>query len=172
MRSLSRKNAYRKSLKRNLATSLILYEKITTTTAKAKETKSVVEKLINRSKTGDLAARRRLLAYLFDEKATKKVLEVLVPRYKNKKSGFVRIYKLGTRLGDGAQVCILELDKALVVPKEGIDDNKTIDTKRVTKETTKVEDHERLQSSSRMVEDPEFNRRNKNGKANTTKKDK
>jgi large subunit ribosomal protein L17 len=125
MRALSRKNAYRKSLLRNLSTSLVLYERITTTTAKAKETKSVVERLINRSKTGDLAARRRLLAYLFDEKATKKVLEVLVPRYKNKKSGFVRIYKLSTRLGDGAEESILELDKAPkeVVVEEKSDDN-------------------------------------------------
>jgi len=142
MRALSRKNAYRKSLKRNLATSLVLYERITTTTAKAKETKSVVERLINRSKTGDLAARRRLLAYLFDEKATKKVLEVLVPRYKDKKSGFVRIYKLGTRLGDGAEESILELDKAPIAPKVEIetvekDDKKDIDTEKVTKEITK-----------------------------------
>ena len=153
MRALSRKNAYRKSLLRNLATSLILYERITTTTAKAKETKSVVEKLINRSKTGDLAARRRLLAYLFDKNATKKVLDVLVPRYKNKKSGFVRIYKLGTRLGDGAEECLLELDKAPVAPKVEIE-------VKDTKSNTKVEDHER----SRME---------KNGKASsTTKKDK
>lgn len=148
MRALSRKNAYRKSLLRNLATSLVLYERITTTTAKAKETKSVVERLINRSKTGDLAARRRLLAYLFDEKATKKVLEVLVPRYKNKKSGFVRIYKLGARLGDGAEESILELDRA---PKEIVTtttDKKDIDTEKATYEITKE----------------------KNGKASTTTK--
>ena len=113
----------------------------------------MVEKLINRSKTGDLAARRRLLAYLFDKNATKKVLDVLVPRYKNKKSGFVRIYKLGTRLGDGAEECLLELDKAPVAPKVEIE-------VKDTKSNTKVEDHER----SRME---------KNGKASTTtKKDK
>lgn len=140
MRALSRKNAYRKSLKRNLATSLVLYERITTTTAKAKETKSVVERLINRSKTGDLAARRRLLAYLFDEKATKKVLEVLVPRYKNKKSGFVRIYKLGTRLGDGAEESILELDKEPVVTKEEIKDEEKKESLSKVESKSKIED--------------------------------
>lgn len=152
MRALSRKYANRKSLLRNLATSLVLYERITTTTAKAKETKPIVERLINRSKTGDLAARRRLLAYFFDEKATKKVLEVLVPRYKDKKSGFVRIYKLGTRLGDGAEESILELDKAPIAPKEKTDDN-------VLEKTE--------------VKDTKSNTKEKNGKnSSTTKKDK
>lgn len=155
MRALSRKNAYRKSLLRNLATSLVLYERITTTTAKAKETKSVVERLINRSKTGDLAARRRLLAYLFDEKATKKVMEVLVPRYKNKKSGFVRIYKLGTRLGDGAEESILELDKAPIIAKES--------TETAEKADKKVDEKG----------DVEVKEKVKNGKASSiTKKDK
>ena len=138
MRALSRKKPYRKSLLRNLATSLVLYERITTTTAKAKETKPIVERLINRSKSGDLAARRRLLAYFFDEKATKKVLEVLVPRYKNKKSGFIRIYKLGTRLGDGAEESILELDKVIkeeITPTDIKTEIKDIEPKKLSSGT-------------------------------------
>ena len=66
MRALSRKKAYRKSTLRNLATSLVLYERIKTTTAKAKELKPVVEHLITIAKKNDLNARRRLMQYLFD----------------------------------------------------------------------------------------------------------
>lgn len=109
MRALSRKIAYRKSTLRNLATSLILYERMTTTTAKAKETKSMVEKLINSARKRDLIARRRLMAFLFDKNAVKKVLEDLLPRYKNIPTGFIRSYKIGPRLGDGAEMSILQL---------------------------------------------------------------
>lgn len=111
MRALSRKTANRRSLLRNLATSLVLYERIKTTQAKAKELKPVVEHLISIAKKNDLTARRRLMSYLFDENATKKVLEVLVPRYKDLQSGFIKVYKVGPRLGDGAEMSILEFKK-------------------------------------------------------------
>lgn len=111
MRALSRKKASRQSLLRNLATSLVLYERIETTEAKAKEVKPVVEHLIAIAKKKDLAAHRRLLGYLFDENATKKVLEVLVPRYSKLQSGFIKSYRKGVRQGDGAMIMILELVK-------------------------------------------------------------
>lgn len=111
MRALSRKTAYRKSTLRNLATSLVLYERITTTTAKAKEIKPIVEHLINIARPADLNSRRKLLAYLFDENATKKVLEVLVPRFKDIPTGFIKSYRIGPRLGDGADMTILEFQK-------------------------------------------------------------
>ncbi|AKM82744.1 TPA: 50S ribosomal protein L17 [Candidatus Berkelbacteria bacterium] len=112
MRALSRKKASRESLLRNLATSLVLYERIETTEAKAKEVKPVVEHLIALAKKNDLAARRRLLGYFFDKNATKKVLEVLVPRFANLQSGFIKSYRKGVRLGDGAMIMILELRKS------------------------------------------------------------
>ncbi len=111
MRALSRKKAYRTSTLRNLATSLILYEKITTTEAKAKELKPIIEHLINLARKKDLTAKRRLLGFFFDENAVKKVLEDLVPRYKNIKTGFIHSYRKGRRLGDGAEMIILELEK-------------------------------------------------------------
>lgn len=109
MNALSRKYANRKSLLRNLATSLVLYEQITTTEAKAKITKEIVEKILSQAKKENLASRRKLLEVLFDENATKKVIEVLIPRYKNIKSGFIKSYRLKTRLGDGAQMMMLSL---------------------------------------------------------------
>lgn len=111
MRALSRKTDYRKSTLRNLATSLILFERITTTVAKAKELKPVVEHLINSARPGDLNGRRKLLSYLFDENAVVKTMDVLLPRYKNIPSGFIKSYKRGSRKGDGAELMILELQK-------------------------------------------------------------
>ena len=129
MRALSRKTAYRKSTLRNLATSLILYERITTTEAKAKEVKPVVEHLINKARKMDLTARRSLLSYLFDEKATLKVLEVLIPRYKKINTGFIKSYKLNPRLGDGARMMILELEKEKVKDETKDTSETTIKTK-------------------------------------------
>jgi large subunit ribosomal protein L17 len=128
MRSLSRKNNARKSLIRNMATSLILYERITTTNAKAKELKAVVEHLLYIAKKNDLTSRRQLLSYLFDKKAVSKVIEDLVPRYKKQNTGVVRVYKLNKRKGDGADLVILELQKGeikLVEGKNGIDTKET-----------------------------------------------
>lgn len=131
MRALSRKYANRKSTLRNLATSLVLYERIKTTTAKAKEVKPIVEKLINSARQADLIARRRLLAYLFDKNATKKVLEDILPRYKNIPTGFIKSYKLNPRLGDGAEMTILEL-----VPG----DKPKIDTTVIEKSENKIKE--------------------------------
>ena len=108
MRALSRKTANRKSTLRNLATSLILCERIKTTTAKAKELRPVVERLISIARKNDLIARRRLIQYLWDEKAVKKALEMSAARFKNLNSGFTRIIRLGNRLGDGADISFIE----------------------------------------------------------------
>lgn len=105
---LDRKIGPRKALLRNLATSLIIYEKIKTTKAKAKTVKPLVEKLITAAKANDLAARRKLIAVLFHPKAVKKTLEVLGPRYQTRKGGYLRIINLGRRAGDGAQICQIE----------------------------------------------------------------
>jgi len=108
VKKLDRKRGPRKALLRGLATNLILYEKIKTTDARAKVIKSVVEKLITKGKKNNLTARRQLLEYLYVENAAKKVLEVLSPRYKDRKGGYLRIIKIGPRQGDGAQIVQVE----------------------------------------------------------------
>ena len=105
---LDRKIGPRVALLKNLADSLIVYEKIKTTEAKAKVLRSKVEKLITIGKKNDLYARRRLLAFLPTENAVKKVLEVLSPRYKDRKGGYTRIVKTGPRAGDGARMAVIE----------------------------------------------------------------
>lgn len=96
---------------RNLATSLVLYEQINTTVAKAKAMKPMVEKLITRGKVNSLANRRLLMKFLTTEPAVKKTLEELGPRYATRKGGYTRIIKLGTRAGDGAEIAQIQLVK-------------------------------------------------------------
>ncbi len=106
---LDRKVGPRTALLRGLAVSLILYEKIQTTKAKAKTIKPIVEKLITRGRENTLAARRYLLKYLYKEAAVKKVLEELSPRYKERKGGYTRIINVGRRQGDAAEIVQIEL---------------------------------------------------------------
>lgn len=108
---LGLKSHVRKSLLRNQATSLILYEKITTTKAKAKLLQSYVEKLITYGKENTLSIRRRLQEKLYSKKAASKVLEVLGPRFKEKKGGYTNIINLGKRKGDAADIAIIQFLK-------------------------------------------------------------
>lgn len=108
---LGRKSAPRNSMVRNLATSLILYEKIETTETKAKFIKPYVEKMITLGKKNTLHARRQLLSKLYLQTATKKVLEELSPRYIERKGGYLRITKLGFRQGDAAKIVRIEFVK-------------------------------------------------------------
>lgn len=130
--SLSRKDNHRRSLIRNLATSLILYEEIKTTKAKGKAVLPIIERWISQAKKNNLAVRRKLLGYFFDKNAVKKIFEVLLPRFKNISSGFVKIYQIGPRLGDSAPMVILKLqegDKIPPVVKEDVKKDKD-DTKK------------------------------------------
>ncbi len=106
---LSRERGPRQLMLRNLASSLIMYEKVQTTKAKALTVRPLVEKLITASKAQDLTARRTLLATLLHEKAVLKAMEVLSTRYQDRQGGYTRIIKLGNRQGDGAEMVQLEL---------------------------------------------------------------
>lgn len=122
---------------RNMATSLVLYEKVDTTKAKAKMLKGYMDKIISKSKKADLTAIRNLHKIFFDDNAVKKVIEVLVPRYKERTSGFTKTYLLKNRLGDNSEMMRLELiDKKVFVS----DTEKTVseDTKDAPKAEKKV----------------------------------
>lgn len=108
-KKLSRKRGHRRELIKNLVTSLILYEKIITTTAKGKLVKSEVDKILALGQRGDLAARRLILSRLNSKLATRKIFEDLNEQFKNKKSGFTRLVKLSRRLGDNASQVLVEL---------------------------------------------------------------
>ncbi len=108
-KTLDRKKSAREALLRNLAASLIIYEKIKTTEAKAKALRPIVERLITVGRENNLTARRKLLSYLYTENAVKKVLEVLGPKYQGRPGGYSRITKIGPRGGDGAELVQIEL---------------------------------------------------------------
>ena len=118
-RKLGRTSDQRKAMLRDLATSLIVSERIETTEARAKELRSVVEKLITLGKKGDLASRRqaaktlRNVEILNDDETTQTALQKLfgevAERYTERQGGYTRILKVGPRRGDGAESVIIEL---------------------------------------------------------------
>jgi len=108
-RKLGRPSAHRRALFRNLVTDLLNYEKITSTEAKAKEIRSLAEKMITLGKKGGLNARRQALSFILDENITAKVFNELAPRYAERPGGYTRLIKLGPRLGDGAPMVRIEL---------------------------------------------------------------
>ena len=107
--TLDRKKAPRVALLRNLAASVILYEKVKTTEGKAKIVRPLVEKAITTGKAQTLTARRKLMTMFHSELPVKKILEELAPRYKDRKGGYTRIVKLGHRLNDAADMAQIEL---------------------------------------------------------------
>jgi large subunit ribosomal protein L17 len=94
---------------RNMAQALIKHEQIVTTLPKAKELRPVVERLITLGKRGDLHARRLAHARLRDDAITRKLFEVLGPRYQERNGGYTRVLKAGFRYGDSAPMAVIEL---------------------------------------------------------------
>jgi large subunit ribosomal protein L17 len=109
LRRFSRPTDQRQALFRGLVTELLKHEQIKTTEAKAKSVRGLAEKMITYGKDGTLAARRRVLGYVYDTDVAAKVCDELARRYADRPGGYTRIVKLGPRLGDGAPVVILEL---------------------------------------------------------------
>ncbi len=109
LRKFGRRSAPRRAMLRNLVTSLFISGKVITTEAKAKQARSIAEKMITLGKRGDLHARRQALAYLLDEDAVTRLFEEISPRYSERQGGYTRILKTGPRRGDAAPMAILEL---------------------------------------------------------------
>ncbi|MDN5325418.1 MAG: large subunit ribosomal protein [Moorella sp. (in: firmicutes)] len=108
-RKLGRLAGHRKMMLRNIVTSLLKHGKIETTELRAKELKSLAEKMITLGKRGDLHSRRQALAYLLDEDVVTKLFKDIGPRYADKNGGYTRIVKTGYRQGDGAPMVQIEL---------------------------------------------------------------
>jgi large subunit ribosomal protein L17 len=92
-----------------MVTSFLEHEKVTTTDAKAKELRSIAEKMISLGKKGDLHAMRQAASYIRDKKVVTKLFAIIAPRYKDRPGGYTRIIKLGIRPGDNASLSIIEL---------------------------------------------------------------
>jgi large subunit ribosomal protein L17 len=107
-RKLQRTSSHRAALFRNMAAALIKHEQVTTTTAKAKELRPYVEKLVTLAKKGGLSNRRIAHSRIMDEAQERKLFEVLGPRYASRNGGYTRIVKAGIRQSDAAPIAIIE----------------------------------------------------------------
>ncbi len=107
-RKLGRTTAHRRALFRNQLASLVEHERITTTLPKAKELRPIAEKMVTQGKRGTVHARRRVRRWLSDRHLVKRLFDVIAPRFTERGGGYLRIMKLGSRKGDGAEMALLE----------------------------------------------------------------
>lgn len=108
-RKLGRTSAQRKAMLRNLITALLEQGRIQTTLTRAKEVRRMAEKMVTLGKRGDLHARRQALAYITSEDVVTQLFEEIAPKYADRNGGYTRIYKMGPRRGDAAEVAIIEM---------------------------------------------------------------
>jgi len=108
-RKLGRTASHRKATLIALATSLLKHKRIKTTLAKAKETRGFVEKLITKAKKGDLHAHKQVMDVIKDKETVKELFAEIVQKIGDRPGGYTRVVKLGNRLGDAAQMAIIEL---------------------------------------------------------------
>ncbi|MGB3342117.1 MAG: 50S ribosomal protein L17 [bacterium] len=151
VKKLGRKKEHRIALLRNLCRSLFIMEKIRTTLPKAKEAKKMAEHLIEFAKHNDLAARRRIYRHIHDHKLVKIICDEIGPKFSERQGGYTRIYRLGPRLGDGAEMAILEL-----VEKSDPDTitqrRKLIERRRLVETQTKKEKKKKVQKEKKPKE--------------------
>ena len=108
-RKLGKTSSHRRAMLRNLTTSLLNKERIETTEPKAKELKSITEKMITLGKRGDLHARRQAAAYIMSDEVVQKLFSDIAARYEERNGGYTRLVKTGYRKGDGAPMVMIEL---------------------------------------------------------------
>lgn len=106
---LGRKSADRKAMMSNMASSLILHKRITTTKAKARALRSYVEPIITKSKDDSTHSRREAFSHLENKNAVSELFREVAPRIAGRPGGYTRILKMGNRIGDAAEMCIIEL---------------------------------------------------------------
>jgi large subunit ribosomal protein L17 len=137
-RQFSRTTPHRRAMFRNMAANLFKYERIKTTDPKAKELRSVVEKLITLGKAGDLHSRRMARTFIQDREVLSKLFGEIKDRFSKRKGGYTRILKLHNRIGDAAPMVLIELipsEKAKAKKEDAKDKKKGKETKEVSKPT-------------------------------------
>ena len=109
VKKFNKSRSHAKAMFANMMISFFHYERIKTTTTKAKELRRLVEKMITRAKENTLHNKRVILGKIKDRDVVAKLFDEIAPRYKNVNGGYTRIIKLGNRMGDGAELSLLEL---------------------------------------------------------------
>ena len=132
---LSRKAPHRKSMLSNMASSLILHKKIETTLAKAKALRKYVEPILTKSKSDTTHSRRSVFSYLQNKESVNELFMNISEKISSRPGGYTRIIKMGNRLGDNAEMCIIELvDYNMLLMEESTPQKKT--TRRRRKKTS------------------------------------
>ena len=116
-KKLSRNTSNRKALLRSLVTSLMAYERISTTLRKAKEASSLADKLITLGKKNTITSKKTAISILGSKLLINKIFDDIAPRFANRQGGYTRVLQLAPRKGDGAQMSILELTERKIVEK-------------------------------------------------------
>ena len=150
---LGRKAAHRKAMLSNLACSLIDHKRINTTVAKAKALKQFVEPLITKAKNDSTHSRRVVFSYLRQKETIKELFGAVSSKVGDRPGGYTRIIKLGNRLGDNAEMCMIELVDFNDVYTNGKDKKKT-KTRRRKKSTAKVEETPVVEDAQVVEEAP------------------
>jgi large subunit ribosomal protein L17 len=109
MRKLGRPTAHRKAMLRGMVTHFLENERMETTVTRAKELRSLAEKMITIGKNDDLHSKRQVFAFITKEDVSKKLFDDIAPRYKDRKGGYTRIIRIGPRRGDAAEMAVIEL---------------------------------------------------------------
>jgi large subunit ribosomal protein L17 len=154
---LGRTSSHRKSMLANMASSLILHKRITTTTAKAKALKTYVEPLITKSKQDSTHSRRVVFSYLKDKEAVSELFREVSAKVADRPGGYTRILKTGNRIGDNADMCILELvdfNQAMLGGGDAAK-AKTTRRRRATKKKAESETHEKAAKNEVAAEKSE-----------------
>lgn len=133
---LGRTSSHRKAMLSNMASSLIRHKRINTTLAKAKELRKYVEPLITKSKDDSTHSRRTVFSYLRDKEAVAELFRDVAPKIAARPGGYTRIIKLGNRLGDNADMCLIELVDFNEIYSSAKAEKKTKTTRR-SRSTTK-----------------------------------
>jgi large subunit ribosomal protein L17 len=143
LKKLGRKAAHRLALLKNLCRALFIHERIKTTLQKAKEARRLAERLIEFAKHNDLAAKRYVYRYIPDHKLVKIICGDIAPKFAERKGGYTRIYRLGPRTGDGAEMVILELiersDDGVLDQRRKLIERRHVAEKKAKKDKAKKE---------------------------------
>ena len=152
---LGRNTSHRRSLLRNLATSLILEERIETPVPKAKALRPQVEKMITLGKRGDLSARRQAAAYLMTRDAVDKLFDSIGPRFGDREGGYLRIVRAGWQTGDGAEKAFVELLGSEKLQEEKRQKRAEVRAKRAAEAKKAMEEAEAQQGGAEPAEGSE-----------------
>ncbi|GAB4251825.1 MAG: hypothetical protein Tsb0034_30670 [Ekhidna sp.] len=139
---LGRKTAHRSAMLSNMASSLIKHKRINTTVAKAKALRKYIEPILTKSKTDDTHSRRVVFSYLQDKESVSELFNNVAEKIANRPGGYTRIIKTGARLGDNAEMCMMELVdfNELLVSDEAAGKTKTRRSRRGGKSKAKTEE--------------------------------